>query len=119
MAGGRQLMLVLARTPAASACAFHHPHISDLQRTPGRYEDRTVSIHGVVTDSWGTPLVPFRFYRVDDGTGQLTVLSQHLGRTPTRGAVVAVKGKVNDIRVFGGQAIGRHLREEELDIKRR
>ena len=78
-----------------------------------------MSIDGVVTNSWGVPLVPFRFYRVDDGTGQVTVLSQGAGRTQTRGALVRVKGKVNDVAVFGGQALGLHLREQDLDIRRR
>jgi hypothetical protein len=119
MAGVRQLTVALALAIGASACALRSPHIADLQRNPGRYQDRTVSIDGVVTNSWGVPLVPFRFYRVDDGTGQVTVLSQSAGRTPTRGALVRVKGKVNDVAVFGGQALGLHLREQDLDIKRR
>ena len=50
-------------------------------------------------------------YKVDDGTGEVTVLSQG-SRTPTRGARVHVKGKVNEVAVFGGQALGLHLREE-------
>jgi hypothetical protein len=103
----------------ASGCAFslRSPHIADLQRNPGRYQDRTVSIDGTVTSSWGMPLVPFRFYRVEDGTGEVTVLSQGL-RMPTRGARVRVKGRVNELGVFGGQALGLHLREEDLYVKR-
>jgi hypothetical protein len=55
---------------------------------------------------------------VDDGTGEVTVISQGV-RTPTRGARVHVKGRVNELAVFGGQSIGLHLREEDLDIRRR
>ena len=33
-------------------------------------------MHGVVTSSWGMPLVPFQFYNVDDGTGEITVLRE-------------------------------------------
>jgi hypothetical protein len=29
-----------------------------------------------------------------------------------------VKGKVNEVAVFGDQALGLHLREEKLDIRR-
>ena len=76
-----------------------------------------MSIDGTVTSSWGMPLVPFRFYRVEDGTGEVTVLSQGL-RMPTRGARVRVKGRVNELGVFGGQALGLHLREEDLYVKR-
>jgi hypothetical protein len=45
------------------------------------------------------------------------VLSQG-SRTPTRGARVRVKGRVNELGVVGGNAIGLHLREENLYVKR-
>ena len=98
-----------------SACALRAPNIADLQHNPGRYQDRSVRIDGVVTSSWGVPLVPFRLYKVDDGTGEVTVISQG-ARTPTRGAHVHVKGRVNEVAVFGGQSIGLHIREKDLDI---
>jgi hypothetical protein len=112
-------VLVIALSVLGSACAlsFRNPNIADLQRNPGRYQDRTVYINGVVTSSWGIPLVPFRLYKVDDGTGEVTVISQGT-RTPTRGARVHVKGRVNEVAVFGGQALGLHLREEHLDLRR-
>jgi len=111
--------LVIALSTLGSACAlsFRNPNISDLQHNPGRYQDRSVSIDGVVTSSWGIPLVPFRLYKVDDGTGEVTVISQGI-KTPTRGARVHVKGKVNEVAVFGGQALGLHLREEKISIRR-
>ncbi len=70
-------MAIVAVAAALSACgvSVHNAHIADLRRHPGRYQDRTVSVNGVVTSSWGLPLVPFRFYKVDDGTGEMTVLS--------------------------------------------
>ena len=62
-------LLAAALLAFSSACALRSAHISDLQQHPGRYDDRTVTVTGIVTDSWGIPLVPFKFYRVDDGTG--------------------------------------------------
>jgi hypothetical protein len=56
-------------------------------------------------------------YKVDDGTGEVTVISQAL-RTPTRGARVRVKGKVNDVAVLGGRSVGLHLQEERLNVRR-
>jgi hypothetical protein len=32
---------------------------------------------------------------------------------------VRVKGRVGEVAVFGGQALGLHLREEDLDVRRR
>ncbi len=101
-----------------TACAtFGRPQIADLQNNPGRYQNRSVRIDGIVTSSWGLPLLPFKFYKVDDGTGEVTVLSQNL-RTPTKGARVSVKGKVDDVAVIGGRAVGLHVREEKLSVRR-
>jgi hypothetical protein len=111
------LTLVLAATLPACAVSLRNPHIADLRDNPGRYQNHMVSIDGVVTTSWGIPLVPFRLYKVDDGTGEVTVLSQG-NRMPTRGARVRVRGRVDDVGVFGGQAIGLHLREDDLYVKR-
>ena len=93
-----------------------HPKIADLKFNPGRYEHRSVTVDGVVTSSWGVPLLPFKLYKVDDGTGEVTIVSQD-GRTPTKGARVSVKGRVNEFATFGGQSVGLHLRQEHLRFK--
>src|SRR6476661_7434283 len=110
--------LVIALSTLGSACAlsFRNPNIADLQHNPGRYQDHSVNIDGVVTSSWGVPLVPFRLYKVDDGTGEVTVLSQD-GRAPTKGARVSVRGRVNEFGAFGGSSVGLHLRQEHLKFK--
>jgi hypothetical protein len=110
---------VVALSVALSGCAvsLRNPDIADLQRHPGRYQDHTVSISGVVTTSWGLPLVPFRFYKVNDGTGEVTVLSDGL-RMPATGERVRVKGRVQDVAILGGRPIGLHLREEDLYVRR-
>jgi len=115
----RRLIPIVALALALPACAMslHTPSIAELRQHPARYQDRTVSVNGVVTNSWGVPLVPLRLYRVDDGTGELTIISQG-GRTPARGERVRVKGKVEDVALFGGQAVGLHMREEDLYVKR-
>ena len=88
-----------------SGCALTagRPTVQELKYNPGRYQDRTVAIDGVVTSSWGLPLVPFKFYKVDDGTGEVTVVAQG-GRTPTKGAHVRVNGRVSEVATFGGSS---------------
>lgn len=120
-----RLSLVRFAAPVAlvlmlSGCALatRHPSVAELKYNPGRYQDRTVAIDGVVTSSWGVPLVPLKLYKVDDGTGEVTVVSQS-GRVPTRGAHVRVKGRVNDFATFGGQSLGLHIQQTDLDFKRR
>jgi hypothetical protein len=99
-----------------AACATGHPKIAELKYNPGRYQNRTVTVDGVVTSSWGVPLVPFKLYKVDDGTGEVTVVSQD-GRAPTKGARVSVKGRVTEFATFGGQSVGLHLRQEHLKFR--
>jgi hypothetical protein len=62
--------------------------------------------------------VPFRLYKVDDGTGEVTVVAQN-GRVPTKGAHVRVKGKVNEFATFGGQSLGLHIQQKDIDFKGR
>ena len=101
-----------------AGCATGHPRIADLKYNPGRYQNHSVTVDGVVTSSWGVPLVPFKLYKVDDGSGEVTVVSQD-GRAPTKGAHVSVKGRVNEFATFGGQSLGLHLRQEHLTFKSR
>ena len=111
--------LMLASTLLLSACALslRNPDIVEIQRHPGRYQDRVVSVSGIVTTSWGVPLVPFRFYKVSDGTGEVTVLSQGL-RMPATGEHVRVRGRVEDVAVIGGRPLGLHIKEDDLYVRR-
>jgi hypothetical protein len=115
-----RLIATVALGVMLSGCALatRRPTVAELKYNPGRYQDRSVSIDGVVTSSWGVPLMPFRLYKVDDGTGEVTVVSQG-GRVPTKGAHVRVKGRVNEVATFGGQAVGLHIQQTDLDFKRR
>ncbi len=107
----------LALTLSAGCVSLGSASIADIQQRPGRYHDRSVNIDGVVTSSWGLPLIPYRFYKVDDGTGEVTVLSQS-SRMPARGERVKVRGKVNEVAILGGRPLGLHLREEKLSVRR-
>jgi hypothetical protein len=105
---------------ALSACSglLRNPDIADVKRNAGHYSDHTVTVDGTVTSSWGVPLVPFKMYKVDDGTGEITVLSRGGNHTPPRGSHVKVKGVVRDVAVFNGLPLGLHLEERDLDIRR-
>ena len=110
--------VALAVMLSGCALAVRRPTIAELKYNPGRYQDRTVAVEGIVTSAWGLPLVPFKMYRVDDGTGEVTVVSNN-GRVPTRGARVRVKGRVSDVATLGGQALGLHIQQKDVDFKRR
>lgn len=108
--------LVLALGLAASACAARAANIGEVKFNPGRYVDKTVSIEGVVTESWGIPLVPYKMYKIDDGTGEITVVSRD-DRVPSKGARVRVKGEVKNIATLGGRALGLHIEQKDLDFR--
>ena len=91
--------------------------IAEIKTDPGRFDRKTVAVQGTVTSSFGVALVPFQYYNVDDGTGEIAVLSQST-RMPGRGDRVRVKGRVENVAVFGGRSVGLHLREEDLDFRR-
>lgn len=99
-----------------TGCAARGVRVAELKDQPTKYADKTVSVTGVVTSSWGIPLMPFQLYNVDDGSGEITVLSRN-GRTPARGTRVEVKGEIREVAVFGGRSVGLHLQEEERKIK--
>lgn len=96
-----------------AACASG-ASVGQLKTNPGRYVDKNITVRGTVTSSFGIPLVPFKMYQVDDGTGEILVLSDS-DRIPSRGARVRVTGKVSEFAVFGGRSIGLHLRARDLD----
>lgn len=113
----RQLVpLILVVLLSACAISLRSPSVAQLQHNPARYYGKTVSISGVVTSAWGLPLVPLKVYKVDDGTGEVTVVSQH-ERVPPRGSRVRVRGTVSDVAVIGGRAVGLHINEESLYVK--
>ena len=99
-----------------TGCAARGVRIAELKDQPDKYDDKKISVTGVVTRSWGIPLIPFQLYNVDDGSGEITVISRS-GRAPSKGARVEVKGKVNEVGVFGGRSIGLHIQEDDRKIK--
>jgi hypothetical protein len=114
----RTLLAILAFPLVLAACAARAPSIADVKLNPSRYHDKRVEVNGVVTTSWGVPLIPFKLYKIDDGSGELTVVSRRSG-APTRGARVRVVGRVSDLAVIGGQPVGLHVEEDDLHVLNR
>ena len=97
-----------------AGCAIS-THVANIRQRPARFQDRSVTVEGRVTDLWSVPLVPMKFYRVDDGTGDIVVVSNS-SRVPRRGDQVRVTGRVESVGAFGGQSVGLHLEQEHLSI---
>lgn len=109
--------LVLVSALVAGGCAARGVRVAELRDQPGKYATKSVSVNGVVTNSWGFPLAPFQFYSVDDGSGQITVLSRSGRTAPSKGTHVQVRGKISELAVLGGRSVGLHIQEEDRKIK--
>jgi hypothetical protein len=112
---GRLLSIAVLSATVVAGCASG-VRISQLKDQPDKYKNKTVSVTGVVTNSVGVSFVPFQMYNVDDGSGEITIVSRS-GRSPSKGSRVEVKGKVNELAVFGGRSIGLHIDENDRKIK--
>jgi hypothetical protein len=84
--------------------------IANINRDPGRYAGKEVSIAGTVSSSFGA--LGTGVFEVDDGTGRMWVYSQNYG-VPGNGAKVAVTGRIEQGFNFGGRNFATILRETE------
>ena len=102
---------VLLASVVLTSCAARVT-INELKADPGRYQNKSVSVTGTVTTAFGASIVPVGMYTIQDGTGEINVLARERA-TPTKGARLQVKGKVNQVASFGGRSIGLHIQEED------
>lgn len=84
--------------------------IAKINRDPGRYAGKEISIAGRVTSSFGG--LGSGIFQIDDGTGTMWVLSGHYG-VPAEGAKLAVIGHIKQGFTFGGRGFGTILAETE------
>jgi hypothetical protein len=75
---------------ASAACASRT--VNQVLADPSRYRDREVQLSGAVVDSYS--FVNRGAYRIDDGTGQLWVVSDK--GVPRTSARVTVKGTIRE-----------------------
>ena len=113
----KSFAVALVSVVLLAGCAARGVRVAELKDEPGRYATKSVSVNGVVTSSWGLPLVPFQLYNVDDGSGEITVLSRSGRGAPARGTKVQVKGRITEFAVLGGRSVGLHLQEEDRKVK--
>ncbi len=88
--------------------------VAEINRDPGRFRDKQVSITGQVVTSFGA--AGEGAYQVDDGTGRIWVLTER-GGVPGQGARVRVTGRVTTGVTFAGRSFGVVLRESERQTK--
>ncbi len=104
------VMALVASTFILTACPPHES-LAAINRDPGRYTGREITVGGRVVESVGA--LGFGFFKLDDGTGTLWVYSQSFG-TPQNGSKVGVVGRIDiqGINVMG-RSFGVILRETQ------
>lgn len=107
----------LVLVASLAGCAARARSIADIRDDPGQYDGRQVEVTGRVTSAWSVPLIPYALYKIDDGSAEITVLSQRRG-APSRGALVKVRGDVREVANFGAASVGLHIEERGRDLVR-
>jgi hypothetical protein len=104
-----RLIILLATLSLCGAAACDRAtDIRDLLSDAERYDAREVTIHGTVKNAVRVPFLDFRVYHVDDGTGEIVVVTS--GRLPSAGDEVTVKGTFRTLGSVNGQSFGPHIR---------
>ncbi|MBY0492903.1 MAG: hypothetical protein K2Y23_01690 [Cyanobacteria bacterium] len=108
------LVLIIAAATLSGGCASMGTRsISEVKTNPGKFNNKTVTVEGIVTTSFGIPLAPFKVFRVSDGSEEMLVISDD-SRIPSKNARVRVRGEVKEVGLFGGRSFGLHLREKSI-----
>jgi hypothetical protein len=115
------LTLVLAIGILATACP-KRTSIGDIESNPSRFYDKTVAVAGTVENSYGVSIPIVRngsggIYKIDDGTGEIWVLTQR--SVPSKGAQLGVKGKIQNGVNFNGKNYGLVLIEDDRRFAKR
>jgi len=86
----------------AAGCTSGVTPIKTLLDDPGRYDQKTVRIHGTVESAIG--VLGYGAYRVNDGTGTLTVVT-NTGGAPREGVEVGVEGEFRSGFTLGTETV--------------
>jgi|SRR3954464_10254479 hypothetical protein len=97
------LTLLLAGCPPSTK-------ISDIEKDPGKYTSKDVTVAGRVTTSYGA--LGSGMFQLDDGSGTIWVYSQNYG-VPGNGNKVAVTGRISQGFSLGGRSFAIILRESQ------
>ena|SRR5690348_9821792 len=108
--GNSRILLVLLAVASLALLTACPPRtkISDLERNPGKYQGRDVTVVGEVTESFG--LLGNGAYQLNDGTGSVWVISQGFG-VPGKGARISATGTLIQGASFGGRSFATAIRQ--------
>lgn len=106
------LGVALAGLLALSGCdylPFGFTPVKEIVTSPGQFEGKEVRVKGKVKDIIKVPLVDLKMYVLDDGSGEVTVVTQE--NLPAVNETVSLKGVVESMAIMGGESIGLRIKE--------
>jgi hypothetical protein len=87
--------------------------IRQILGNPARYDNKMVTVDGIVKNSAG--FIVAGTYQIDDGTGTLRVITNT--STPPNGTPVKVTGRINSVGIVIGRNLGTVLQERDRKVK--
>ena len=103
-------ILLIAVTSLLLAGCPTRTSIAKINRDPGKFAGREVTIAGRVTNSFGA--LGSGVFQIEDGSGEMWVFGGKYG-VPGNGAKLAVTGRIEQGVSFGGRTFATVLRESE------
>lgn len=107
------LCLVLAVGLFATACP-ERTTIGKIEANPSKYVGKDTAIAGRVTNSYGVGVLG-GIYKVEDDTGSIWVVSNR--GVPSKGALVGVRGEVQNGVNYAGKNYGLGMIEKDRKIR--
>ena len=116
------LFIIVGLAAVFTAGCPERRSIAEIERNPGRYQDKEVAIAGVVRDSYGVSIPGTNIgggaYKIDDGTGSIWVVVSD-GNVPSKGSEIGIKGVVGSGVNFKGRNYGLGIWEKDRRYKKR
>src|SRR5688572_23813935 len=113
--------IVMAAALLAAGCP-DRVSIADIERNPGKYQNKEVAVAGTVKDSYGVSIPGTNIgggaYKIDDGTGSIWVIVSE-GSVPAKGTEMGVSGRVGTGVNWKGRNYGLGMYEKDRKYKRR
>ncbi len=105
------LLLLAAVFVLSAGCKESLTPIKTLLDDPGRYDHKIVRVAGKVTNA--ISVLGYGGYRIDDGTGQLTVITKTNG-APREGAEVGVEGEFRSGFTLGPETVAAIIEKRRM-----
>lgn len=83
--------------------------IAEVRAAATTLEGKTVRVKGKVESTNQIPFLPTRFYKLNDGTGELWIATME--PLPAVGETLVVSGELHNAAVIGGSSLGIQVKE--------